>query len=429
MTDLFRLSAADTLRAVRAGRASAEDVARSCLERIEERNQEIHAFEHLLPADQILARVRENHMTGRLSGLLIGVKDIIDTADLPTELGTPVHRGNRPRADAACVALLRRAGGVIAGKTASTELAFLHPAGTRNPHHPEHTPGGSSSGSAAAIADYMVPIALGSQTAGSLIKPAAYCGVVGYVATRGELPLRGVQPLSPCFDALGVLCRQVEDVQLARSALLDAELRPVPCSPQPIALVLPTGVPIDPDMLAATRAAATLLADAGADVEPIEISSEIAALTEHHSAVMAFEVARTLAYETDFKDQLSRPLLDLIELGNSTSYESYLHALASLQVIERSLADALAGARVVLTPAATGPAPHGLSSTGSSDMNRPWQALGRPSVALPAGRTSEGLPLGVQLVGAKHDDDALLAVARWAERQLLPQAVGERLHR
>jgi Asp-tRNA(Asn)/Glu-tRNA(Gln) amidotransferase A subunit family amidase len=416
VSDLFELTLGDALRAVRRGVTSPEDIARACLQRIEARDPQVRAFECRTPPSEVLRCARVGQGKGLLSGLPVALKDTIETADLPTRFGSSIYLGNTPSTDAACVVLLKRAGAALVGKTATAELAYISPAETRNPRDIERTPGGSSSGSAAAVADCMVPAALGAQTAGSVTRPAAYCGVVGYVASQGELPLRGVQPLSPSLDALGVLTRSVEDIQIMRSVLLDVAFTPQsPPSTPRIALVLPALPALEPVILDATLRVADRLDADDADVRAVELDDMIFELIEHHSTVMAFEVARTLAYEAGLDGALSDELRHLIDEGRRTSYGAYRRARAAVEAIRARHREVLGGFDAVLTPAATGPAPVGLASTGSPEMSRPWQALGLPAITLPTSAPQDGAPLGIQLVGARHGDDALLGLARWVE--------------
>jgi Asp-tRNA(Asn)/Glu-tRNA(Gln) amidotransferase A subunit family amidase len=380
---------------------------------IAEREPELRAWVRL--ADPIPAPV-----DGPLAGMPIGIKDVIDTADLATECGSVLHRGRRPSEDAACVALLRRAGAVVVGKTVTTELASFAPGPTRNPHAPGHTPGGSSSGSAAAVAAGMVPAALGTQTAGSVIRPASFCGVVGYAATHGELPMRGVNPLAPGLDTLGVFARSVADAALVRSVLVGGGARvDVPRAPR---LALWLAPDLEEPMRAALLAAADSLQSAGAELVRPGLGPAVAELTALHLTVMAYEIARTLAWEDDRREQLNDHLVAHIDAGLAIGVDEIHAARARAEELRGVVDSLLDGCDAVLAAAACGPAPEGLASTGNPAQSRPWQVLGLPAVALPAGRSDAGLPLGVQLVGRRWTDDALLGFAGWAEG-VLPAAV------
>jgi Asp-tRNA(Asn)/Glu-tRNA(Gln) amidotransferase A subunit family amidase len=357
---------------------------------------------------------------GPLAGMPIGVKDVIDTADLPTECGSVLHRGRRPSEDAACVALLRRAGAVVVGKTVTTELASFAPGPTRNPHAPGHTPGGSSSGSAAAVAAGMVPVALGTQTAASVVRPATFCGVVGYAATHGELPMRGVNPLAPGLDTLGVFARSVADVVLVRSVLAGGSARgEAPRTPRLALWVAPD---LEEPIRAALLTAAGELESAGAELVRPELGPAVAELTALHLTVMAYEIARTLAWEDERREQLNDHLVAQIDAGLAIGVDELHAARLRVEELRAVVGGLLDGCDAVLAAGACGPAPEGLASTGNPAQSRPWQVLGMPAVALPAGVSDAGLPLGVQLVGRRWADDALLGLAGWAEG-VLPPAV------
>ncbi len=410
MSELWRLSLTDAL----ARGAPAEDVVADCRARIAELDPQLRAWVCLAEPAPVV-------VTGLLAGLPIGVKDVIDTADMPTESGTAVHRGRRPSEDAASVVLLRRAGATVLGKTVTTELASFSPGPTGNPHAPGHTPGGSSSGSAAAVAAGMVPAALGTQTAGSVVRPATFCGVAGYAATRGELPMRGVQPLAPGLDTLGAFAREVADLALVRAALLDAPVAR-PAAPVAPRLAVWEAPELEAPMRAALRAAVGTLVGAGAQIERPDLGAIVAELASLHELVMRFEVARTLAWEDDRRDLLSDHLVREIDAGLAVAVPELHAARERIEELRAKLDGVLASCDAVLAAGAAGPAPAGLEATGSPAQSRPWHLLGLPAVALPTGVDPAGLPLGVQLVGRRWADDALLALGSWAEAAL-PRAV------
>jgi Asp-tRNA(Asn)/Glu-tRNA(Gln) amidotransferase A subunit family amidase len=385
----------------------------ACLARIAELEPELHAWAHLPGAYPEPA-------SGPLQGLPVGIKDVIDTADMPTECGSAVHRGRRPTEDAACVALLRRAGAIVIGKTVTTELASFAPGPTRNPHAHGHTPGGSSSGSAAAVAAGMVPVALGTQTAASVVRPATFCGIVGYSSSQGELPMRGVVPLAPGVDTLGIFARSVAEVLPVRDVLLGgrAERPAVPDAPRIAVWRAPE---LDDSMRAALDRAADALADGGAEVAEAPIGDLVPELASLHLTLMAYELARTLAWEDDRRELLSRELVAQIDEGLGITVAERQAARRRVEGLRAELATRL-GEATVLAAGAQGPAPEGLGSTGNPSQSRPWHVLHLPALALPAGADERGLPLGVQLVGRRLDDDALLALGAWAE-ELLPAPV------
>jgi Asp-tRNA(Asn)/Glu-tRNA(Gln) amidotransferase A subunit family amidase len=406
---------------------SVDDAARElgdCLRRIDAHEVDVRAWQHLRPREELMAEVRAAAARAPLHGLPVAVKDVIDVAGLPTTFGSSLYADNRPARDAACVALLRRAGAIVVGKAVSTEFAYFSPGKTRNPHDPGRTPGGSSSGSAAAVATGMARVGLGTQTAGSVVRPAAYCGVVGYVASHGELPLRGVQPLAPSLDSLGLLARSVEDVRRVRWALLEGSPPPAEARPAaaPRIAIWDGGgaADIDPAMRGAIDAAASALGDLGGQLFPLECSEPLGELTQLHGRIMAFEAARTLAVEADAAESISPQLRALLEQGRATTYAEHRAAWARADRAGAAVREAWQDADAVLAPAAPGPAPRGLGSTGSPDLSRAWQLLGLPAVAIPARRDGDGLPLGVQLVGPRRTDDELLVLAGRVHRALEP---------
>ena len=416
------VSLKQALHLIETGQNTAEELLMACLEQIEAREPEVGAWQYRLDSHACLAEYRARrsfYENSLLKGLPIGIKDIIDTADMPTEMGSPIHQGRQPVDDAACVALLRQAGGLIIGKTVTTEFAYFKPGKTANPRDLSRTPGGSSSGSAAAVADGMVPVSLGSQTAASVIRPAAYCGTVGYVGTRGEFSLRGIQPLGQSLDSLGLFSRQVEDIELLRSVLLR--------QPDPLAVTEPLAPrkvlfcrgdaagEIDPEMVDALEQTAAILRDQGVTVIEPDNSAWLGELVTHHGVIMAYEVARNLALESGHPDLLSPPLQELIENGLATSRTDYLASLQAVEQIRKELTQRYPDLDAILAPAAPGVAPRGHEGTGAPHMSRPWQAMGLPVVTLPGLTDSQGLPLGIQLVGGAHRDDELLRIARWLE--------------
>ncbi len=407
------LTLAQALAAIEAGELEAADVLASCLARIAAREPQVGAWQHLDAPDALIARTRAAARTSPLRGLPFGVKDVIDVAGMPTTCGTAIHAGEQPVHDAAAVALLRGAGGVPIGKTVTTELACFEPGRTANPHDLHHTPGGSSSGSAAAVADLMVPFALGTQTAASVIRPAAYCGVVGYVAGGRELPLRGVQALSPSVDALGVLARDVEDVRIVRSLLLERRLPDPPAPSRTARLAVWDGAGVaalDAAMAATLHAAIARLEGAGFETAPLGCGEALAELTDLHERVMGFEAARELAVEAAQQQRLSARMRALLADGARIGWSVHRRTLERVEALRAHVAVALDGFDAVLAPAAPGPAPHGLEATGPPHLSRSWQLLGRPALALPAGRDDAGLPLGLQLVGRRRGSEELLAL-------------------
>ena len=421
-----RLSAAEAARRIARGELTSEALVASCLERIAAREQAVQAWAWL-DADLALrqARALDREPARRpLHGVPAGIKDIFDTADMPTEYNSPIYRGHRPKWDAACVALLRRGGCVVLGKTVTTEFAHVHPGKTRNPHNPAHTPGGSSSGSAAAVADHMVPLALGTQTGGSVIRPAAFCGAVGCKPSFNTINRAGLKFAAESLDTIGVFSRSAEDAALGLHVLSGRVLPDFKQTgarkPRVGLCRTPRWRDADAETHAAIERAAAQLAKAGARVADFELPEGGAALFEEHGKIMNYESARALAWEyLNHPDKISATLRPRIEEGWQISREAYDAARSLARDCRRRLADRMADYDFLITPSAPGEAPATLETTGSSVFNRVWTLLGVPCVTLPFGTGPHQVPLGVQLVGPFDGDSALLAWAHWAERALV----------
>lgn len=418
---------------IRGGDLSSEAVVSACLERIGEREGQVGAWQWL-DAEGALAAARAADRAparGPLHGVPIAVKDIIDTHDMPTGLGFDPYRDRRPAWDAGCVALCRRAGAIVMGKTVTTEFAYFAAGKTRNPHDPDRTPGGSSSGSAAAVADNMVPAAFGSQTAASLTRPAAFCGIVGYKGSHGEFSLSGIRPLAESFDSLGVLTRAVSDVAMLRDVLLGRSVAaPIPIARPPRIGFVRTNhwAQMEAGMDALVEAAVVGLADAGAAVDEIVLPEGFAPLAELHKTVMAFEAARNYAFERQaHASALSPAFTQLCETGEAVSKRDYDMAQAKCAWARVEFDRLFAGYDAWIAPSALGEAPPAVDGTGDPVMSRLWTLLRGPSVALPIGSGAQGLPIGVQLVGPAGSDDHLIGVAGWTEHHLARMAgSGER---
>jgi len=436
-----QLTAAEAAQRIRDAVLTSEELVQACLERIRALEPKVQAWtfldeEHALAqaraADE---RKRSGKPIGPLHGVPVGVKDIFDTADMPTENGTVLHQGRTPRADAAAVRSLRAAGAVILGKTVTTECAYFSPGKTRNPHDPEHTPGGSSSGSAAAVAAGMVPLALGSQTAGSTIRPASFCGVYGFKPTHGLIPRSGVLQLSRTLDHVGLFARTIEDIALLAEQLAgwdekDPDTRPRARIPfQALAAEAP---PIPP-MLAFiktphwertdgdTREAFGELVEALGDrVEEVELFPSALEAWDWQKTIMAAEMAANLEREWRAgKDRLSPQLRELIERGREVRAVDYQRAVRAIAPAVESL-DELFMERydAILTPTALGTAPRGLASTGDPVFCTPWTLLGMPALSVPLMQGANRLPLGAQLVGRRGFDARLMRTARWLVARL-----------
>ncbi len=402
----------------------ATDLVRACLDRIGEREAQLQAFVHLA-ADAAVKRAVEldaGPVRGVLHGLPFGMKDLFDTFDMPTAYGSPMYAGHQPLADASAVALCREAGGVLLGKTVTTELANMFPGVTRNPHNPAHTPGGSSSGSAAAVADFMLPLALGTQTAGSLIRPAAFCGVVGYKPSHNRVPRGGVKSLSETLDTVGGFGRNVRDVALL-GAVLTGDARLADPANFNLAAAPRIGMCQTPEWAQAwqdTRQAWALAEAALAGLTaPVTLPQELSGLVALQKQVQAHETARSLSHERlHHRERLSPPLQALIADGLAVSGEAHAHNLLLLADARHQAAALFDKCDVLMAPSTLGEAPAGLDSTGDPLFCRSWTLLGLPCVHLPFARGSTGLSVGLQLVGAYGDDHRLLAAAHWIHQRL-----------
>jgi len=422
MKSLHTLGLFAAAQAIRAGHLRPVDLVQACLDRIATREPLVHAWAWLDPAAALAAAqaLEGQPIRGPLHGVPIAVKDIIDTCDMPTECGSPIYRGRRPSADASCVALARRAGALVLGKTVTTEFAYFAPGPTANPHRLLHTPGGSSSGSAAAVADGMVPVGFGTQTAASVTRPASFCGVTGYKSSLGEFSLAGIKPFAASFDSLGSLTRGVVDAQWLRWALLgEQQAIDAACLTAPPRVGLchtPWWDQAAPDCQQALDSVARQLSAQGARVSAAELPGHFVGLAQVHKTIMAYEAARSLAFESDrHHDALSPQMRQLLAEGLQVERAQYLAALETGAAARREFSDWRQRWDIVLAPSAVGEAPAGLSATGDPLFSRMWTLLGVPTVTLPLGRGATGLPIGAQLIGAMRGDDHLLACARWVE--------------
>ena len=421
---LNQLTATEIARAVNARETTCEAVARACLDRIELREPHVGAWQYLEP-DLVIAQARgfdRAGATGALLGVPVGIKDIIDTADMPTEYGTPIHRGRRTTLDAACVALTRRAGGLIMGKTVTTEFANFTPGKTRHPMDPQRTPGGSSSGSAAAVGDFMVPLALGTQTTASTIRPASFCGCVGYRPTWGDIRCAGVMEAAGSVDTLGIIARSVDDVALYRDVLVGiphAPLRDIGESAPRIGYCRThLWRHCEPKTQSLFEACAEALARAGAQVEEVTLPPEFERIEDAHRWITSFEFARNRAWEIDHHwNEISERLrANRISDGLSCSHQRYREALAFAERCRLAMDGMMQTFDVLLTPPAAGEAPVGLQSTGNASFCVMWTTLHMPAVTLPLFTGPHGLPIGAQLVARRGDDRKLLETARWISR-------------
>jgi len=360
--------------------------------------------------------------TGALAGVGFGVKDVIDVAGMPTRCGSPATSSDPARWDASCVAQLRAAGAVPIGKTVTAEFAYVSPGPTRNPHRASHTPGGSSSGSAAAVAAGMVDFALGTQTGGSMIRPAAFCGVVGFKPTFGRVHRQGMTVLCDSLDTIGWFSRTVAQSQTVASVLLPQDApRVAPTRAARVAVLVCDGIgTLESASRQALEDEATRLRQQGATLFTPGYDADLKELLHLHSRIMHAELARAMlpVAHSPQADQLSPALRDAVTLGLAIPYAEYVQCQQTRDRLARDWLERFADVDVILTPSAPGPAPEGLQSTGSSVFNRVWSLLGWPALHVPTGKTASGLPVGVQWVARPDQDHALLAWA--ADRQALP---------
>ena len=433
--DLVHINASQAAAAIRAGKMTSEELVSACLDHIAAIEDRVGAWAHLDPdlalqqaRDADLAR-QEGRALGPLHGVPVGVKDIFETTDMPTEDGTVLHVGRQAGQDATAVAMVREAGAVIMGKTVTTELAVIAPGKTRNPHDPERTAGGSSSGSAAAVAAYMVPLAVGTQTNGSIIRPASYCGVVGYKPTHGLISRHRVLQQSRLLDQVGVFARTIEDAALIAEQLMafddrDPDMRPrarpnliemvadqPPVPPRLAFVKTPVWDHADEDT---RRAFTELVEHLGEHVGPFELPEMFNDAVTWHRMIMEADVARS--FEREYargKDRLSATLREMIERGQKVLAVDYNRAVDQIPVLNAMLDALFDWCDAILTPAATGEAPIGLESTGSPIFCTIWTLCGTPAICLPILQGPHGMPMGVQVVGPRGDDARLLRTARW----------------
>jgi amidase len=421
---LNQLTAAEVAEGIAGGAFTAEAVTAACLERIAARDGTVHAWAHL-DAEAALAQARARDAgtpLGPLHGVPVGIKDVFDTCDAPTGMGSPIYAGYRPFADAFVVATLRAAGVVILGKTVTAEFAGLHPGATANPHDPARTPGGSSSGSAAAVADFMVPAALGTQTGGSVLRPASFCGVVGFKPSFAAISRAGLKLAAETLDTVGVMARSVEDAALLAGVLTGAAPRALEEPARPPAIGFCRTVlweRAEAETRTALEEARAGLTEAGAKVAEVEMPADFLAVDRARNVINAVERARTLAFEwARHREEISARLAETVREGLRTPHRDYVRALETCREVRARLDEVFGGNEALLVPCVPGAAPLGLESTGEPALQGFWTALHVPTITLPTHRTAEGLPVGIQLVGRPRADDGLLAAAHWMMARL-----------
>lgn len=420
MSSVYRnKSVEEQVSAVREGRVTVQYLADSVRQALDRYEPNLHAWvEYADDLDAQSQSVRSGAEALPLSGISVGVKDLIDVAGLPTRAGSPLISDASREKDAACVARFRELGAVIQGKTVTTEFGYFSPGPTVNPYFFSHTPGGSSSGSAAAVGAATLPVALGTQTAGSLTRPASYCGAAGMVFAPGSTSLEGITGLSSTLDALGLLTQTVADVEYVWRAFTGAGSA-VESSDEEVSPFVWDGsgiLPLSPHMAGLVRFLPELLAEVGLASQQLKWNDHLLTLVDDHRTVMAHEAAETLEpMITGREQEVSPQLRALVSDGQGVGEEDYDQALFRGRR-SRALLEKLLGENgVIVGPAASGPAPEGLDQTGSPDLSRPWQLLGLPAVVVPGARTDKGLPLGIQLIGLPGSEEKLFALGRRLE--------------
>ena len=421
------LSALDLAHRVEAGELTPEGIVDLCAAAIAAREDDVGAFAYLdIEGARTLARKNAERLrAGALRGLTVGMKDIYDTADQPTEYGSAAYKGHRPASDSAVVSMVRRTGGIVLGKTVTTEFAHMQPGKTRNPANLEHTPGGSSSGSAAAVAAGMVPIATGSQTGGSVIRPAAYCGIAGFKPSYKLLPTIGMKCFSWSLDTVGLFAANVADVAFATAAISGRDLRvdrATPAAPRVALLRTHIWAEASADMQNAIETTARALEAGGASVKDVALPPMLEDAWRAHPVIQWYEACRALAYEYDNKRDVIGPFIrDNLTEGAKVTHDDYDTARRTVKRARQTLADLMGEYDAILTPSAPGIAPHGLASTGQAIFNRLWTIMGTPCVNVPGLTDAAGMPLGVQIVGRFGRDRAALEAALFTERALTRQ--------
>jgi Asp-tRNA(Asn)/Glu-tRNA(Gln) amidotransferase A subunit family amidase len=417
-SDLISLTATQAVRLIHDGDLHPEALIDAYLDHIAHRDPAVQAFTHFDPGQARAAAAKAR--PGPLQGIPIGVKDVLDTADMPSQYGSPIWANHQPKADSAPVAWAREVGAIVIGKTVTTEFATRKPGPTMNPANPAHTPGGSSSGSAAGVGAGLFPLAYGTQTAGSVIRPAAYCGAVGYKPTYGMISRIGMKIMSDSLDTIGTMARTVADCALFAAAVSGRDLGDPDTRPGHTPRIgicrSPTWDAAAPETQALLARVADALARSGASVASRELPPNFNALIDAHPVIMNSESARALGWElTHHPDQISEGLRERLAWGLNQPQSALEDAYAVFASTQRAFPDAMDGLDVLVTPSAPGEAPKGLEWTGDPSFNFIWTSLHVPCVTVPAGTGPSGLPLGIQIVGRPGDDRAVLAWARWVQ--------------
>ena len=434
-----KISAVEMVKAIKKGEISSEDIVKSYIEQIKKKEKDVEAFQFF---DEELALNQAKKMDalhqagqhGDLHGIPVGVKDIFDTIDMPTEDGTEIHKKNPSLNDCTVVSKLKQSGAIIMGKTVTTELAYYSPGKTKNPHDLSRTPGGSSSGSAAAVASHMVPLAIGSQTNGSVIRPASYCGVVGYKPTKGLISRHLVMQISRTLDHVGVFANSIEDAALIseqlvghdkqdpdtslnpKPKLLNASRQKPPMEPLFAYIKLPFMDKLDQD---ATEAFGEIKDELKGKIDEIELPKGFGKIPEWHKIIMESDMASSFSEEyKKSKNKLSDKILEAIERGMKYTSIEYNNALSQIDVANAYFKQFFHDYDAIITPAANGEAPKDLKSTGDPIFSTVWTYCGMPTISLPLLQGKNKLPIGVQLVSSLYDDERLFRNASWLKQKL-----------
>ena len=424
-TPLHQIDALRLADMVERGETTAQAIVSDCLDRISGREGTVHAWSWVDRAGALAAAraLDAGPRRGPLHGVPFGVKDVIDTADMPTAYGSPIYDGYRPGIDATAVTAVRRAGGIVLGKTVTAEFAHRLPGPTANPLDPSRTPGGSSSGSAAAVADCMVPLALGTQTTASTIRPASYCGVIGYRPTFGAISCAGVKANSPSFDTIGIIARSLDDCALMRDILMEAAphvVRMPDTAPRIGFCRTPFWSAVSPDCAAMLERAAGALSARGAKVREVTLDPRFSGVPKSHRIVSSYELARAMATERARHGDLISAVMreGKIAEGLALGMTDYVQAQEHLEVARQASREIFGGLDIVAAPSVAGIAPVGLTTTGTAEFSAIWTALHLPSLTIPLPDRIDGMPLGIQLIGRRGSDRQLFDAARWIERCL-----------
>ena len=425
MAEACELSALEARQKIKEGTLTSERLLQSCLERINRRSGEVEAWTFIDPELALLSAINsdKNGNLGPLGGLPIGIKDIIDTKTMPTTYGSSIYGLNQPNKDAACVHKVREHGGVILGKTVTTEFAWRNPGKTKNPHNPLHTPGGSSSGSAAGVADFQMPLAFGTQTAGSVIRPASYCGVVGFKPTVGTHDRSGVKELSNYLDTIGVFARSVADVSFFDFALRNEAIPDLSIfdeqSPR-IGLMVPFRNDASEVVLNNLEQVSKIAETRGSTITDIPSSTSFEKLADIQTVIMLGDAGKALEWEYEFHpERLIQFYKDSIATGQTISTKGLAAMKSKANAARKRYMELFEKIDIILTLSSGDEAPKGLGFTGDPLFNRVWTLLGWPCVNIPFGKGSNELPLGVQVIGPAGSDTKTLAAAAWLESALL----------